>query len=249
MSTQQAKNFHSITIGNKNTWDDWHLVPSSRPLVAPPQAKTHMIQIPGSDNVIDLTETLASRPVYGNRSGSWEFLVINSGQVEYGSSYDEWYERYTTIMQYLHGREYDAILDDDPYYYYRGRFSVDSWNSAKGNSILTINYTVEPYKRDLYGSETRWLWDPFNFETGVIRSYKNLLVRDSLTVVYVAEVVTSVPVITCSASGMTVRHNTTTYRLNKGENVMNGMHFGVGENTLLFRGNGRVTIEAIGGIL
>lgn len=35
--------YHSITIGEKNTWDDWHLIPTSRPLVNPPSVNTHLI--------------------------------------------------------------------------------------------------------------------------------------------------------------------------------------------------------------
>ena len=27
--------YHSITIGDKNTWDDWHLIPATRPLFHP----------------------------------------------------------------------------------------------------------------------------------------------------------------------------------------------------------------------
>ena len=31
--------YHSITIGDKNTWDDWKIIPVSRPVVAPPVEK------------------------------------------------------------------------------------------------------------------------------------------------------------------------------------------------------------------
>lgn len=249
MSSSQAKSFHSINIGNKNTWDDWHLVPTSRPLVSPPPVQTHVVEIPGSSEFIDLTETISGRPTYGNRTGSWDFYVINSGQVVYNSSYDVWYERYSTIMDYLQGQLFDIILDDDPAYYYTGRLEVGNWNSAKGNSIIKLSYNVDPYKRDVYGANSRWLWDPFNFETGVIKSYKDLVVRGNLTVTYIAGATSSVPVITVSANGMSVTYNSTAYILSKGANVMNDMHFTEGNNTLIFSGNGRVTIEAIGGIL
>lgn len=32
--------YHSITIGDKNTWDDWKMIPVSRPVVAPPITAT-----------------------------------------------------------------------------------------------------------------------------------------------------------------------------------------------------------------
>ena len=250
MSSSKAKQFHSITIGDKNTWDDWHLVPSSRPLFNPPAAKTHFVDIPGGDGSIDLSEALSGKVNYSGRSGSWEFIVINSGQVEYDSEYDEWYERYTEIMEYLHGREYRAILDDDPSYYYKGRFSVDQWNSNAGNSTIVINYVVDPYKRQLYSSGDDWLWDPFNFETGVIRSYKNLPVNGTATVVYVSTSdIPDATIIQCSAPGMSVTYKGNTYQLNRGENVMYAIQFETGNNTLTFSGKGRVTIEATGGLL
>ncbi len=43
--------YHSITIGNKNTWDDWHLIPATRPLFNPPTVKTNMVNIPGGDGI------------------------------------------------------------------------------------------------------------------------------------------------------------------------------------------------------
>ena len=45
--------YHSITIGSKNTWDDWYLIPSSRPVVNPPKPKTKYIDIPGADGHLD----------------------------------------------------------------------------------------------------------------------------------------------------------------------------------------------------
>ena len=250
MSSTQAKQFHSVTIGNKNTWDDWHLVPSSRPTFNPPSAKTHFVDIPGGDGIIDLTDSVSGRVTYGARTGSWEFIVINSGQVEYNATYDEWYERYTKIMEYLQGYNYRAILDDDPGYYYKGRFTIDEWNSSPGNSTITIKYTVDPYKRQLYTGGDDWLWDPFNFETGVIKSYKNFPVNGTARVVYISTGDVSGPtIIQCSAPGMSVTYQGTSYSLNRGTNELYAISFEQGENVLTFSGNGRVTIEATGGML
>ena len=110
--------YHSITIGEKNTWDDWHLIPSSRPLFNPPPVKTNYIEIPGGDGIIDLTTALTGRPVYGNRTGSWDFYVENGWM--------DWHVLYSEIMVYLHGQKFQAILEDDPDYYYEGRFDVNA---------------------------------------------------------------------------------------------------------------------------
>ena len=63
--------YHSINFGNKNTWDDWRLIPTSRPVFLPPDVKKVLVDLPGSDGVIDLTESLTGYVKYGNRKGSF----------------------------------------------------------------------------------------------------------------------------------------------------------------------------------
>lgn len=149
--------YHSILFGDKNTWDDWHLVPSSRPLFNPPSVKTKYVDIPGYNGSLDLTESLTKYPVFNNREGSFEFYVMNG--------YWEWYEAYSTIMNYLHGKEMRAYLEDDPSFFYIGRFAVNSWKSDKDYSKIVIDYSVKPFKyyKDTTGEP--YIWDTFNFET------------------------------------------------------------------------------------
>ena len=37
--------YHSITIGDKNTWDDWHMIPVTPPVIAPPVEKTISLDV------------------------------------------------------------------------------------------------------------------------------------------------------------------------------------------------------------
>lgn len=233
--------YHSITIGTKNTWDDWHLIPASRPLFNPPSVKTNYIEIPGGDGILDLSTALAGRPTYGNRTGSWDFYVQNG--------YIDWAVLYSEIMVYLHGQNFQAILEDDPAYYYEGRFNVNQWRSDKDYSRIVIDYNVGPYKRDVTGSGDRWLWDPFNFETGVIRSYKNLIVAGTLSVDVIGDMLDVTPIITSTVSGMKVTFEGKTYILNRGINDMQTMIIHSGVNKLVFTGNGKVTIQITGGRL
>lgn len=165
--------YHSVTFGEINTWDDWRLVPTSRPLFNPPPPKVKTLEIPGGDGVIDLSQSLTGYPVYQNRTGSIEFVVLNG--------FKEWQEAYSDIMDHLHGQRMRAILEDDPDYFYEGRFSVNAWKSDKDNSKITIDYDVGPYKWTLLTSIDDWLWDPFNFQNGVIRTtlFRNIAVTTS----------------------------------------------------------------------
>lgn len=233
--------YHSITIGSRNTWDDWHLIPSSRPLFNPPTVKTNTVDIPGGDGVLDLSTALAGRPTYNNRTGSWTFYVENG--------FKDWSVLYSEIMVYLHGQTFKAFLEDDPGYYYEGRFSVNAWKSDKDYSQITIDYDVGPYKKDSSVVGSEWLWDTFNFETGVIRNYKNLVVNNTLSVVVIGDMMENVPVIICSDSGMSVEYDGTSYSLSKGSNTVSEIVLHQGENTLVFSGSGTVTIENVGGRL
>jgi predicted phage tail component-like protein len=134
-----------MTIGTKNTWDDWGLIPSSRPKFAPPQQKTSTVDIQGGDGVIDMSESLTGFPVYNNREGSFEFYVVMDCPQNQSK---KWIDIYEEISGYLHGKNFTIVLDDDPDWYYEGRLSVNDWDSANDGtgSTITINYSVKPYK-------------------------------------------------------------------------------------------------------
>ena len=233
--------YHSITLGSKNTWDDWHLIPKTRPLVNPPQVKTNYIDIPGGDGVLDLTIALSGRPLYKNRTGSWEFIVENG--------FKSWSALFSEIMGYLQGQQMHATLEDDPLYYYEGRFSVNAWKSDPYYSLIVIDYDVGPYKREINGYNEQWLWDTFNFETDVIYNYKNLPVKGSLDVTVIGSMMPSVPTIITTATGMRVTFGGKNYNLSKGVNVIDDIVMVNGENILTFTGTGTVTIEYNGGVL
>ena len=177
--------YHSITFyqgsldGTKrNTWDDWHLVSTTRPSFDPPQTKNKYLDIPGADGTADLTEALRGYPVYENRKGSFSFVILNG--------YEEWYDIYSKIMDFLHGKALLAILEDEPTYYYKGRFFVDEYRSSKNWSGITIGYEVEPYKLRTETTLDDWLWDPFNFDNGIIQNsyFKNLRIDSDEYVYY-----------------------------------------------------------------
>ncbi|MGN1097770.1 MAG: hypothetical protein ACI4SS_02615 [Clostridia bacterium] len=168
------KLYHSITLYKneedyRNTWDDWHLIPSSRPVINPPSVKTNIIDIPGAYGALDLSEALTGYPLYSNRTGSIEFIVANG--------YKSWDILYSEIMSYLHGKRLYLILEDDSSYYYEGRFEVNKWKSDKNWSIITIDYDLHPFKRDVFCTADDWLWDRFDFETGVIQELNEVTVK------------------------------------------------------------------------
>lgn len=163
--------YHSITFGDKNTWDDWCLIPETDPIIAPPAIKTNYIDIPGASGSLDMSEAITGYPLYQNRTGEISFLVMNKSAATIPEC-DPLKLRHlvSNIMEYLHGEKMNMILEDDSGYFYKGRFNVNNIDSGEGFSKLSIGYNLDPYKWAVIGSLENWLWDPFNFYTGVITS-------------------------------------------------------------------------------
>lgn len=239
MSSQKAKDCHSITIGGKNTWDDWHLIPSSRPLFNPPPVKTSYVEIPGGDGILDLTTAMTGKPMYSNRTGSWEFYVENG--------YKGWTVLYSEIMHHLHGEKMQAVLDDDIAYYYEGRFSVNQWRSDPAQSLIVIDYNVAPYKMRSSLSN-KWLWDPFNFDEDVIRTYENLPIKGKATIDVFGDEMDTIPIITCSYP-MILTFKGNDYYLDTGSNKITDIVVSEGTNSMTFTGTGEVSISMVGGSL
>ena len=239
--------YHSITFGQlvsdnegttrisgKNTWDDWHLIPSSRPSVTLPEPNANMVDIPFRDGGLDISEAVTGYMTYKDRSGSWEFYIAND--------YHYWVTLKQTITNYLHGRKMYVVLEDDPEYYYEGRLKVDDFKSQKVNSTITIGYVLKPYKRSIISTGEDWLWDPFNFDTGVIQNGIIYDVPGTATIIGGRMRVS--PTIITSTSGITVSLNgSTPVLLNSGTNYMSDMFLEEGENVFTFAGSGTVKID------
>lgn len=162
--------YHSITFTfgdgtTRNTWEHWKLIPTSRPVFAPPKTKTKYISVPGTYEDIDLTEAIKGYPVYENRTGSFEFIVDNIGSTRDRAELHEFW--YRDMLGVLNGKKAKAVLEDDPCHYYEGRFFVTGYSPEAHWNKVTIKYEVVPYKLRITTSVEPWLWDPFNFDIGI----------------------------------------------------------------------------------
>lgn len=148
----QSSDFHSIIFTkngvDKNTWNDFHLIPSSRPDVAIPSRAFKYVDIPGRSGSLDLSEYLTgTNPTYSDRSGGFEFVVIR----EYGGIVIDnrsWIERKRELVNFFDGSIMNVKLEDDPSYYYTGRITVENWQTGDAFSSVTINYRLKPFKYD-----------------------------------------------------------------------------------------------------
>lgn len=135
-----------------STWDDWHIVPEKRPEIATPPLVENYLSIPGLSGKLDLSEILTGRPVYEQREGTWNFFVeTNDNENLYG----EWQDRYSAILNTIHGKRLKIRLEDDPEFEYEGRITVGNWDSQNDGtgSKIPISYKCDPYKKNIHTGE------------------------------------------------------------------------------------------------
>lgn len=112
--------------------------------LSPPKPKTMLVDIPGGNGSIDLTDSLIGGPVYENREQSFTFVVIDIGRKE------TFEQVKTRVSNFLHGRAFNYQLTFDPGYTYHGRFSVEEYSHRAFPSgilgMFTIAVNADPYK-------------------------------------------------------------------------------------------------------
>lgn len=144
-------------VGNtRHTFLDWFLSPVERPSIDKAEVKENYIEIPGTNGGLDLTESLTGSPLYKYIEGSFEFKILNDRKLPILNNKCEltkekeitWEYLNRDIRSFLNGKERYMMLEDDPSWFYKGRFTVGRYDSSEtANSKITIAYKVYPFKR------------------------------------------------------------------------------------------------------
>lgn len=200
-----------ISRGGWHTWEDWQLYWVD-PVIGEPEVESYTVKIPGRHGVLDLSEVLTGFPVYHNRTISATFRWFGS--------MERWHLLYAELLNRLHGRVVQLILDTACGYYYEGRCRITSVREDAVYSTFTLTVDASPYQLEVNDTVSDWLWDPFCFETGVIREYGAMTIPESgtLTITIVGSAMLVLPVITVSQK-CTASDGTDTYELLTGENT------------------------------
>lgn len=233
---------NGVLFGEKHSYRDWGLFLADRPTISEPEPKTMYIDIPASNGSIDLTESLTGEVNFYDRKITMNFLMVDKRS--------NWAETTSIIADYLHGQRMKIWMDEDLAYYYEGRLQINSLKSDKVKQTVVIEGTVYPFKYEKFSSLEDWLWDDFNFETGIIRDYKDLEVNGSLDLLIAGRKLSVTPVFYVSnASNLKVTYDGETYTLQDGTNRFVALILPEGDNILHFTGSGTVSVEYRGGRL
>lgn len=230
---------NGVRFGDIHTYDEWKLILTSVD-ISFPDIKTEKTNIPGADGELDFTESLTNDVKYKNRKITFNFVMVQERSL--------WTSLMSTIANYLHGKDFKIILDNDLNFFYKGRAKVNQFKSDKSIGKIVIEADVDPYKYDLISSAEDWLWDPFNFEDGIINETKDLTVNGELTVnIYGRRKLVS-PKFVCQNALQCIFEGQT-YNFTPGTNYAPNIQIREGKNTLKFIGKGTVSIEYRGGSL
>ena len=224
--------YHSLIISGRNTFTEWGMVPTSRPVINPPEVKTTYVNLPASNGILDYSDLLLGSVPFGQREGSWEF-ALRPGRT--------WATVYSSIMNYLHGRRHTVVLEDDPAFQYSGRLSVNAWKSDPKYSLITIDYNLDPFKQSIVSSdENDWYWDDL-FDLTI--RYGRFIVEGTKYRNFINEgMEAATPTFVCS-SAMSVLFNGETYGLVAGSNYNANLALQPGDNIMRFSGNGSVVVS------
>ena len=232
---------NGVLFGNKHSFNDWGLLLKERPIISPPSVKTSYVDVIGANGSLDLTETMSDDVKYADREITCKFTVKDDR--------DKWHDICSNIQDYLHGQKMKIILDSDPTFYYEGRCRVDEWASSKVTSSIVIKAVVYPYKYERFSSLEAWKWDEFNFETGIIRDYKDIVVNGEHELIIEGRRMQVVPTLYADGEDMKVEFNGKLYNLPQGQSKILNIILAEGTNVLRFIGYGVVSVEYRGGRL
>lgn len=123
-------------FGGIHSSHDLHLI-QQKVEVDPAEPKLNLIEIPGADGAVDLSEIPAGRVTYKTRKITWVFALYPG---------EDWDAKHRQVNNALNGRRCNITLDTDPGYYYQGRLSVSKHNVDGLLRQITVVAICQPYK-------------------------------------------------------------------------------------------------------
>ena len=227
---ETGKTFHTL--------DDWQLALGNNNYIGEPKMETTYIQIPGRNGLIDASEAITGRRVFKKRPLAFELGGKNPRL--------NWDGIISKMRNEIHGRVCRITLDNDRAYYWRGRVFLEDFDRFRELGTFTLSVpNAEPYKYSLTSSAEPWLWDPFNFETGIITYIGAVTISGTRTITIPAGYMPTSPEIVVSDLSGTLRldYGGQTYTLTTGTNKIPSILVGGDADVdLTFTGNAKVQI-------
>jgi len=227
-----------------HTYEDWGLYVTNANPIGDPVQYTNYLEIPARNGKIDLSEALSGRPIFTHRP-----IKINLMGTREITAWDSVISAFRNMIM---GQVCKIQFDNDPSYFWRGRVGIDDFSSVWEWGKFTLDIPeAEPYKYDVLSSADPWLWNPFNFETGIITQIGAIEVDGTETITIPHGYMPTTPEFVVSYfTSLSVECNGVTYGLTSGKNVIPSIIVGGDADvTLTFTGKATVQVVYRGGSL
>ena len=227
-----------------NTLLDWGLAVGNNNYIGDPVQETHYIEVAGASAPLDLSEVLCGRPVFKSRPIN-VLLGGKKGRLD-------WDSIISTYRNKIEGQVVKLVFSNDPFFFWRGRVSITNFDRVRELGSFNLSIPLaDPYKYEIFDSKDDWLWDPFDFEYGVIR-YIGPIDLSNISITVPRGSMLTVPIfeIDSIVGSLSVSANGNTYQLAVGENRFPQLLVaGTEEVILQFTGKGAGSIKYRGGSL
>lgn len=240
----------SLEGSNKkyHTFDDWEMVIESRVFISEPEAQQNYIEVPGSNTMLDVSEAISGHPVFRKRKISFTLAGVIPNR-------NNWDSKISRLRNTFEGRIVHITFDNDKEFYWKGRLTFTGFDRIMEIGRVTVELpNADPFKYNIHSNVDPWLWDPFNFFTGVIPKKPIITVNGTETTVVPAGSMWTTPTFTVnkitSGTSIKVSVNGRTHELSQGVNIIpsievNGDH----QVQMTFTGYGELIMEYRGGSL
>lgn len=159
--------FLGAQIGKYHTFRDWGLkFLKGYPQIGKAETDRRLVNVTGSDTILNLTAWDNGKVHYKQRTITMS-MACNAPR-------RKWKALYSKISNAIHGQWLQCRFDDDPSWYWEGIWDVSFTPDDLKTGTFTITGTCNPFKRSVYDGSNDWLWDDFNFETDIVRSYTDI---------------------------------------------------------------------------
>lgn len=205
-----------------------------------PAPKVNTIDVPWASGSIDLSEVTGQVNYEDRKKIEFNFVL-------YDGNYEKWAVMLTEIAMWIHGKKVKVIVDNDIGFYYMCRLEVDGKKTNKVTGQVSLTGTAEPFKYEIQASDEDWLWDPFNFETGVIReNLIDIVIGDANknVTIYGGGIPTVPEFIVTEAKDLTLFFGNRVYDMSSpGTYRVPAVKVGADDVRLNFTGTGRLSIR------
>ena len=134
---------YGVQINGVDTLESWGLILLADLVETPPERKENIVDIPGADGVLDLSEVLTGEPVYTTRAVSGTLF----------RRADQWTMKYLhgMLLDRYHGRRVALTVPSDLFHYYAGVLQIGEYAEDNPGRIPFSIPMADPwrYKKEI----------------------------------------------------------------------------------------------------